>query len=167
MKQKQSKPKNSILAIFTWFLALAAVWLLWSGIYKPLVMGLGAVSCALTVFLAQRIGFFNAPTPLHILRRLPLYWLQLFIDVIKSNIDITRIILHPKLPISPVEVELVSQPQSSLGQVVLGNAITLTPGTLTLDINSGLLRVHCLTHAGAEELLAGDINRRTAELTEK
>lgn len=167
MKQQQGKSKKTMIAMLGWLLLLAAVWLLWSGLYKPLLIGLGAASCVFTVYLTHRMGFFNAPTPLHILRRLPLYWWQLLVDIIKSNIDVTRIVLHPKLPISPVQLELTALPQSPLGQVILGNAITLTPGTLTLDVHGGQILVHCLTHAGAEDLLSGNINRRTARLTEK
>ncbi|MCW9016519.1 MAG: Na+/H+ antiporter subunit E [Kangiellaceae bacterium] len=146
---------------------LAAVWLLWSGLYKPLVIGLGAASCLLTVLVAHRIGFFNESTSIHVLPRMPRYWFQLFIDIIKSNIDVTRIILDPKLPISPTEVEIEAAPKGPIGQAILGNSITLSPGTVTIDVFEGRLRIHCLTKEGAEELIACDINQRTAELTEK
>jgi multicomponent Na+:H+ antiporter subunit E len=51
------------------------------------------------------------------------------------------------------------------GQAMLGNSITLTPGTLTLQLRDGRLRVHCLTREGAAELADGEMTRRVAALT--
>jgi len=48
--------------------------------------------------------------------------------------------------------------------VLLGNSITLTPGTLTLDLHDGVLRVHTLTEAGARDLMSGEMDRRVAGL---
>ena len=56
------------------FLTLLVSWLLWSGIYKPILLALGAVSCALTIWLAYRLGVFEDSIPLAILPRLPGYW---------------------------------------------------------------------------------------------
>ena len=50
---------------------LAVAWLLWSGIYKPLLLGLGVFSVALSVYLAYRVGFFHRPTGLHVMLKLP------------------------------------------------------------------------------------------------
>ena len=49
-------------------------------------------------------------------------------------------------------------------QVILGNSITLTPGTLALDVYEGVIKVHALTEAGARELAAGDMDRRVTGL---
>lgn len=167
MHDKQSSPKSNISIKLAWLVILAAVWLLWSGLYKPLVVGLGAASCLLTVFVAHRIGFFKESTSIHVLPRLPRYWFQLIIDIVKSSITVTRIILNPKLPISPTEVEIEAAPKGPVGQAILGNSITLSPGTVTIDVHEGRLRIHCLTKEGADELMACDINQRTAELTDK
>jgi multicomponent Na+:H+ antiporter subunit E len=84
---------------------------------------------------------------------------------VKSSFEVALIVLNPKLPISPTIVEIEAEPQGTIGQATLGNAITLSPGTVTLDVHNGLLRVHCLTRHGAQALLLGDANRRTAALT--
>lgn len=167
MRENQSASKSNIPTILAWLVILAAVWLLWSGLYKPLVIGLGAASCLLTAFIAHRIGFFKESTSIHVLPRMPRYWFQLFIDIVKSSIDVTRIILNPKLPISPTEVELKAAPKGPFGQAILGNSITLSPGTVTIDVFEDRLRIHCLTKESAEELIACNINQRTAELTDK
>ena len=147
-------------------LVLAAAWLLWSGLFKPLLLGLGLFSCLLTVYLAHRMRFFD--TELFAPRlnwRLARYLLWLAREVVRSSIDVTRIVLHPRLPISPTVVELKAEPRDPVGQAILGNSITLTPGTLTLDLYRGTLKVHCLTEGSARDLAGGEMNRHVAALT--
>jgi len=141
------------------------MWLLWSGIYKPLVLGLGFLSCTLSVYLAHRLGFFKEVMPLHVIPLLPRYWGWLLVEIVKSSFMVARIILSPKLPISPTVVEFEAAPKGPIGQIILGNTITTSPGTVTLDVRNGRLRVHCLTRDIADELLSGQTNRRAAELT--
>ena len=142
-----------------------AAWLLWSGLYKPLLIVLGIFSCLLTLIIARRMGFF-APTAfsLHLIPRLLSFWAWLGKELVKSNLQVARIVLNPKLPISPTLVTLKAQPRSPVSQAILGNAITLTPGTVTLDDHEGELIVHCLTRQGAEDLREGEMNRRMAAI---
>jgi len=147
------------------FLLWMAIWLLWSGLYKPLLIVLGLLSCCLTVFLAHRMGFFNRDVfSLHFVHRLVPFWGWLGVELIKSNLMVARIVLDPKLPISPTVVNLTAQSADPVLQAILGNSITLTPGTVTLDDHEGKLLVHCLTKQGAQELLAGEMNERGAAL---
>jgi multicomponent Na+:H+ antiporter subunit E len=122
-----------------------AAWLLWSGLYKPLLIGLGILSCLLTLALARRMDAFSD----HV------FGLRLHPRA-----------LSPSLPISPTVVEIDALPKGRFGQAILGNSITLTPGSLTIDDHEGKLLVHCLTEAGARELESGEMNRRAAALTE-
>jgi multicomponent Na+:H+ antiporter subunit E len=144
---------------------LIVAWLLWSGIYKPLLLGLGAFSCVLCIYLAHRVGFFRQASGLHLIPRLPRYWFWLLIEIVKSSFDVAKIVLSPKLPISPTLIEFDALPQGPIGQAILGNSITLSPGTVTLDVHDGKLLVHCLTREGARALLSGDANSRAAALT--
>lgn len=144
---------------------LITAWLLWSGIYTPLLLGLGAVSSGVSLYLAYRIDFFQDTFSLQVIPRLPRYWAWLLPEVVKSSIDVSRIILDRRLPISPVIVEFEAAPKGPVGQAILGNSITLSPGTVTLDVHDGRLRVHCLTREGADALLSGEFNRRAAQLT--
>ncbi len=146
-------------------LLLVAAWLLWSGIYKPLLLWLGVISCLLSVYLAYRVGFFDRPTGLHVLPRLPRYWLWLLGEIARSSVEVCRIVLSPRLPIAPRVVELTAEPKGPVGQVILSNAITLAPGTVTLDLHDGKLLVHCLTQGSADALTSGPGNRLSAELT--
>ena len=156
---------NRFGSVVALLLILVAAWLLWSGLYKPVLLMLGTFSCLLSVYIAHRLGFFRVSSGLHVIPRLPRYWAWLIREIVKSSIDVARIVLDPKLPISPTVVEFEAAPKGPIGQAILGNAITLSPGTVTLDVYDGRLRVHCLTREGADSLLSGDNNRRAAELT--
>jgi len=142
-----------------------AAWLLWSGLYKPLLVGLGVLSCLLTLAIARRMGFFQQSVfSLHLIPRLLLFWAWLGKELVKSNLQVARIVLSPKMPISPTLVTLQALPKGRVSQAILGNAITLTPGTVTVDDHDGALIVHCLTREGAASLREGEINRRAAAL---
>ncbi|MEM9256304.1 MAG: Na+/H+ antiporter subunit E [Pseudomonadota bacterium] len=145
-------------------LVLLLSWALWSGIYKPLLLGLGFGSCVLSLWLAKRMGFFRMAMSLHSLLRLPALWWWVLKEVIKSSLEVARIVLSPSLPIQPELVELDTQLESDAGKVILGNSITLSPGTVTIDLHENQLLVHCLTANGAAGLRSREAERRTAKL---
>lgn len=151
---------------FAWLLfLLITAWLLWSGIYTPLLVGLGVLSSGICLNLAYRIDYFQDTFSLQVIPRLPRYWAWLLPEIVKSSFEVARIILHRKLPISPTVVEFDAAPKGPVGQAILGNSITLSPGTVTLDVHDERLRVHCLTKEGADALLSGEFNSRAALLT--
>lgn len=145
---------------------LMAVWLGWSGFLKPHLLTLGLISCALVIAIAARMGSFREESYwLRIIPRIPAFWLWLIREVVKSNLQVAAVILNPRLAISPTLVTIKALPTDPLGQATLGNCITLTPGTVTLDDHEGNLRVHCLTQQTASELIEGEMNRRVAAFT--
>ena len=75
-----------------------------------------------------------------------------------------RVVLTPSLPISPTVVELITEESTEAGKVILGNAITLSPGTVTIDVHGDRMLVHCLTSKGAAGLQEQEVQRRTAKL---
>lgn len=146
-------------------LLLAAAWLLWSGLFKPLLLGLGVLSCFLTFIVVRRMGYFdNELFALRLSWRLFGYWAWLAREVLLSSIEVARVVLDPRLPISPSVIEIESTSKRAFAQVLLGNSITLTPGTLTLDLHKGVLRVHALTENSARGLMSGEMDRRVAAL---
>ncbi|MEM8659815.1 MAG: Na+/H+ antiporter subunit E, partial [Pseudomonadota bacterium] len=94
--------KATPVSLLLLFVTLAIVWLLWSGLYKPLVLGLGVFSCFLSVLLAHRMGFFRHQAMWRVLPRLPGYWWWVLKEIVSSSIDVAKIVLSPKLEISPV-----------------------------------------------------------------
>ena len=152
-----------VFTLLLWFVA----WLLWSGLYKPLLITLGILSCLLVLVLSRRMGFFDKSVySLHLILRLLPFWAWLGKELVISNIAVARIILSPQMKISPMVMQLEALPKGPVGQAILGNSITLTPGTVTLDDYEGRLYVHCLTREGAEALREGEMNRRVAALGE-
>ena len=152
-------------SILVWPALLASAWLLWSGLYKPLLLGLGLVSCAITLYLAHRMRVLEELNILRILIRLPAYWLWLGREVVRSSLEVARVVLDPRLPASPTMVELKELPEDDIGKAILGNSIILTPGTLTLDLQDDQLLAHSLTREGAAELAGGEFSRRVRRLT--
>ena len=150
-----------VLTLILWFVA----WLLWSGLYKPLLLTLGVISCLLVLVLARRMGFFDRDVfSLHLIGRLLPFWGWLGKELVVSNIKVARIILSPSMPISPTVTRIDALSEGPVGQAILGNSITLTPGTVTMDDHEGTLIVHCLTQEGADDLAQGEMNRRVAAL---
>ena len=140
---------------------LYAFWLLLSGHYTPLLMGFGAVSCGLVVYIAHRMDVIDHEGhPSHLSLKILPYWAWLCWEIVKSNIDVAKVILSPKLPISPVMFKTKASQSQELGQVIYANSITLTPGTVTVGLVDGVLEVHALTVEGAEAVLTGDMDRR-------
>lgn len=151
--------------IMTTGLVLAVTWLLWSGIYEPLFLALGALSCVMVVVLARRTGFFDQEVySLGLGPRWPSYWAWLLKEIVKTNFQVARIILRRDLAVSPTIVTVDASDLTPVCQATLANAITLTPGTLTLDIEDGVIEVHCLTAEVAGELGDGEMLRRARAL---
>jgi len=144
---------------------LAAAWLLWSGFFKPLLLGLGAFSCLLVLIIAWRMHLFDTSVfALRLSLRLFRFWAWLAGEIVRSSLEVSRVVLSRSPPISPTLVEIESGSGHPVDLAILGNSITLTPGTLTLNIEGRRLHVHALTRSGAETLAAGEMNRRVSAL---
>lgn len=148
------------------FISLVILWLLWSGLHLPLMLALGLASCCLVVWLVRRFQTLDHESvPLHLGLGVVAYWGWLLKEIMVSAWQVTRIILSPKLPISPTTVQLSSKSTGEVGRVLFANSITLTPGTLATDLDeNGLISVHALTREGAQGVLTGDMNDRVARL---
>ncbi len=150
---------------FVLFASLAAVWLLLSGHYNPLMLAFGALSCAFVLFLARRLGLVDREgMPLHVLQRLPGYWLWLLGEVVKANIDVARRIVDPKLPVSPRMFEVETRQRTDFLRALYANSITLTPGTIAVDVRDDSILVHALTAEGQAALETGEMDARVAAL---
>ena len=144
---------------------LYGVWLLWSGHYTPLLMGLGVVSSLLVVWIAHRMDILDQESvPLDIFPRILIYLPWLFWQIFKANLDVARRIINPRLPVSPRVIKVPASQKRDLGRVIYANSITLTPGTLTIDTTGDTITVHALTPEAAEGLQTGEMDRRVARL---
>lgn len=150
-----------ILGIF-----LAAIWLTWSGYFdQPFLLFLGLLSVVATVTLASRMGIVDdegTPTDFG-LRPIP-YACWLISEIVKANLEVTRRILDPDLPIRPRMICIKANQKTDLGKVIFANSITLTPGTVSVDMEHDRIWVHALSHAEADDDASGDMDRRVCDL---
>lgn len=147
-------------------MTLAVLWLLLSGHYTPLLLSLGAVSVLACVVLARRLGVADAEmrhSQFHLFAVL-LYSLWLGKEIILAGVDVTRRILNPRLPISPTMVRLPISQNTDMGRTIYANSITLTPGTISVDLGNDSVQVHALTREAAEGLAGGEMNNRVRAL---
>jgi len=140
---------------------LAGTWLLLSGHYEPLILAFGVVSCIIVAFIAYRMGVVDYEShPIHLGWRLPAFWIWLAWEIVKANFDVAKRIIRPSLPISPTVFTLETTQPSELGHVIYANSITLTPGTVSLRVDSERIEVHALSREAAADLQRGEMDRR-------
>jgi len=145
---------------------LLLLWLLLSGHFSdPLLLGLGVVSVLLVVFIARRKDVSDPEGhPIHLMFRAVLYWPWLLKEIVVANIDVAKAILKTPMAIEPTVFTVTGSQKSELGRVIYANSITLTPGTVTVDLDDDRLTVHALTRAGLEGVESGEMDRRVAWL---
>ena len=146
-------------------LVLAVIWLANSGIYTPLVLGLGLVSLVLVLWLTHRMDVIDDESlPVHLTRQLPAYYSWLIWQMILSNIDLVKRIWRGNAAISPVVADISLGDLSDMGKVIYANSITLTPGTVVIDLQGERMRVHAISREVMEDLLKGEMGRRVDRL---
>ena len=152
------------------FIILMGFWLLitWSLHIQSLMMGV--VACILVVWFCRDMLIFGDERPRIAIRnlfRLVVYVANLVIEIIKANIQVALIVLNPRMPISPTLIEFKTNVKSDLGKVILANSITLTPGTLTIDLENDVYLVHCLTRENAASVVNWHMATRLLEMEEE
>ena len=147
-------------------LGLFILWLLLSGHYTVLVTSLGAISCIGVTVLANRLGILEPDgRSFAYLARLVGYLPWLVKEIVLSNIEVTKLIWHPGLPIRPQVIRTPASQRSPIGLATFANSITLTPGTLSIDADEeGVIVVHAIGDATAEGLQTGEMDRRVRAL---
>ena len=145
------------------FAALLLFWVAMSGMFTPFLLAAGAASALAVLWMARRMDIVDSEGwPLQLGARIGLYWVWLLREVVKSAWNVARIIVDPRLPISPVLLRIVPSQKTSVGLVLYANSITLTPGTITIEAAADSFLVHALTRAGAADLAAGEMDRRVS-----
>lgn len=138
--------------------------MLLSGHYEPLVLTLGLASCIVVVAITRRMDLVDHEGhPIHLTRRAIGFWPWLAWEIIKANIDVARRVLGPRIRISPTMVRLTASQKTSVGLVTYANSITLTPGTISVDVDPGEILVHALSREAAKDLEDGTMDRRVSE----
>ena len=146
-------------------LTLAIFWLLNSGHYTPLILSLGAISIALVIFIAHRMDVVDHESqPLHITSKLLGYHTWLLKEIILSNISVVKQIWLGSETISPTITTIKASQKTDMGKVIYASSITLTPGTVAVDMVGDRIMVHALLRENIDALVAGEMDRRVSEL---
>ncbi|WP_224447239.1 monovalent cation/H+ antiporter subunit E [Haloprofundus salilacus] len=122
----------------------------------------GAISAGVVTAVLGKIALKGKPN----LRRLPgelgrllLYTPYLLWEIAKANVALAYVILHPRLPIDPKMVQFEAAVWNDLPATTLANSITLTPGTLTVEVSEREFYIHSLTESAREDLFDGALER--------
>ncbi len=149
-------PTTSLRETIVPFLVLLAFWNLLTPDFTVASLAIGTVVCAGTVLFSEDLLFRRGEVPLYSIGTIPVYMrliLRLVVEVIKSNIDVARTVLSPRLRIQPQFVTLPVSYRTEFNRVVQAQCITLTPGTISVEVKETEILVHALTDRAAEQLL--------------
>lgn len=140
------------------------MWLLLSGIYTPLVIGFGVASVLVVVFVLKRMDAIDDDHLELRLKSVPLikYIAWLFVEIAKANWAVTKIILSSKMPIRQHIFSVGHTQRSDIGQVIYANSITLTPGTITVETETGRFLVHAVAYEDSDIAALAEMDRRVS-----
>ena len=134
--------------------ALFVLWLLLTGSFSTDEIITGVLVAVVAAVATPRLAIFSGfklvrTAPLSIIR----YLFSFSVALIRANFDMARRVLTPSLPLKPAIVEVQTSLQSDLGKLLLANSITLTPGTLTIDVIGDRMLVHWIDARPGEDLV--------------
>jgi multicomponent Na+:H+ antiporter subunit E len=165
MAADRSRGPSNTLRRLAVFVILFAFWLLLSGHYDLFHLSLGLICCLLVAYISHDLLIENivGSNRIRKTRRFISYVPWLIYQIVLANLHVAYLILNPKA-IDPRIVRFKTKLKSQFAMVTLGNSITLTPGTITMDIIDGEFYVHALSEKVADDLLTGEMERRVAHV---
>ncbi|MBT5241412.1 MAG: Na+/H+ antiporter subunit E [Rhodospirillaceae bacterium] len=145
-------------------IVLLVFWLTLSGHYTTFLITSGVISAVAIALLAYRMDVADREGhPIHLGLSALTYWPWLVWQIILSALNVTRIIINPSLPISPTLTRVKMSQKTDVARVTYANSITLTPGTISVDIEGDEILVHAITRDNASDLEAGGMDRRCTQ----
>ena len=143
---------------------LAALWLLMSGIYKPLVIGFGLLSVATVLFVTRRMDRADRDRLAFAIRPVELvrYLVWLLVEIARANWAVTRLILSRTMPLRQVIFDVQSSQSTDIGRTLFANSITLTPGTISVETveENNVIQVHAVAYEENDPAALADMDRR-------
>lgn len=144
-------------------IALALLWFGLSGETSPFFIGLAVVAVVLTLMLSARLKVIGRDaSPYHRAPQLLLYTGWLVVEIVKANVAVIVRVLGPRHAIDPAVVRLRTLARTDLGRALFANSITLTPGTVTMDVEGDKVLVHALVRENASVASFEPMDRRAA-----
>jgi len=156
----------NFLAVFT---LLFAFWVFLSGFFDLFHLSLGVICCAIVSYgshdlIFTQINLRNLKERHRAGKNFILYLPWLIYQIYLANVHVVYLIWHPRMPIDPKIIRFKTKWRGDLVLVTMANSITLTPGTITLDIQEGEYYVHALSKKVADDLLGGEMQDRVGRI---
>lgn len=166
-----------VLKTVVQFVLLMGFWLLLSGHYDFFHVAMGVLSSVMIILLNLRLRryyfftdevFKTSPitTPLNYLRFVVIYIPWLIWQIIVASLQVAYVVLHPRMPIDPALLKFTTKLPTMGSKVILGNSITLTPGTITIQITEDEFLVHALMDVSSSGIVDGTLPGQVAKLYE-
>lgn len=140
--------------------SLLIVWVILSGYIEPFFIISGVGSCVLVYWIVKRMDIIDNKYPMFIIPMLPFYLIWLYKEIIVSSIDVAVRTWRATPDIEPVIQWVPASQKNDLSKTLYANSITLTPGTVCVDVNKKMLEVHALSKSGIEGLLSGEMDKK-------
>ena len=163
-----TKKKLAAAPFLLTFTIMALVWALFSGKFDPFHLALGLGSCLIVAAFSGDLLFPAGIKPAFII-----HWLRftgyipwLFYQILLANLHVLHLVFHPRMMelIDPKIIEFDSQLKSDISRTTFANSITLTPGTITVNVSVlGKYTVHCIDEISGRSL-PGEMEARIAKI---
>ena len=147
-------------------LIMFVFWIFLSGEFSFILLLSGIISSLLVSYISHDLLIGNGDMKLGFIRTIRfirfLPWLLW--QIVLANIDLALRTLHPKMPINPILINIKNNLKTDLGMVILANSITLTPGTVTIDVNENEFLIHVISEKAAQSLISGEMQARVKKI---
>lgn len=153
--------RTSALQIGTLFGISFLFYQILGGTFDAFDLVTGTIAALIVAVGLSRVTFHEDPSSATLVRilRMAIYTPYLLFEIIKANVVVAYVILHPRLPIDPRMTRIRPAVWGGLPITTLANSITLTPGTLTVRVEGRTLKVHTLIPSAREDLFDGRLER--------
>ena len=176
MRRRDSNTQGWHRPVFRWLaygILLVGLWVALSGKLNGLFLTAGIISSAAVLFVTEAIfhpsdpsGFERPPSRVSWLVgtmiRLVIYFPLFLWEIAVANVHVASLVLDPRMPIRPTLVEFESPLRTEASNAVLANSITLTPGTVTVDMSAHRFIIHCISETSRQGIEDGTLLRHVA-----
>ena len=126
-------------------LVMAAVWVVLSGYFTTFILSLGVISIVIVLWICSRMKILDGETvPYLSLPKTLSYFVWLFSEIVKANMAVVKAVLSPDLKVSPCLTKIPLDCGTDMGRAMFANSITLTPGTVSVNMEDDHILVHAL-----------------------
>ncbi len=149
-------------------LLMFTFWIILSGEFSFVLLFSGIISSLIVSYMSHDLLIKKVDTKIGLIKAIRFFrflpWLLW--QILLANIDLALRVLNPKMPINPRMIKFKNDLKTDLGMVILANSITLTPGTVTVDVNENEYLVHIISEKAAQSLISGEMQARVKMIEE-